>query len=202
MKVTSAITPFWGTAFALSNSPQNAGRYTFAAPYDQSFLEGYSVIKHIGGCGPYSNRQSYGIGRDPPDGCAVDQVIMIRRHGERYPQAVDGAKMKRGLTKLQDSNITDWRGDLRFLPDWEFYVTDEGLYELETDTGPYSGLLTTYKHGSEYRTRYGHLWDQSKNTTIPMWTAEFERVVQTARKFGMYMYMLSARTSYQAPIRR
>lgn len=167
-----------------ANRPGNTGRYTFAVPYDQSFLEGYSILKHVGGLGPYANRASYGVGRDPPDGCAVDQVIMIRRHGERYPQGTDAAAIKSGLSKLDEANITHWRGDLSFLSDWEFFIPDDGLYGLETDTGPYNGLLTSYKHGAEYRVRYGHLWDQSSNKTVPMWTGEFERVIQTARKFG------------------
>jgi acid phosphatase len=62
-------------------------------------------------------------------------------------------------------------------------VTDPGYYELETETGPYNGLLTTYKHGAEYRVRYGHLWDQISGKTVPMWTSGFE---QTARNFGMW----------------
>lgn len=168
-----------------SNRPDFASRFTFAAPYDQSFLEGYSILKHVGGLGPYSNRMSYGIDRDPPDGCAVDQVIMIRRHGERYPQGSDGVKIEAALDKLYSSKITEWKGDLTFLNSWEYFVDSEGLYGLETESGPYNGLLTSYKHGAEYRVRYGHLWDRSSNKTVPMWTSEFERVVQTARKFGM-----------------
>lgn len=167
-----------------SNRPSYIGRDTFAAPYDQSFQEGYSILKHIGGLGPYSNRMSFGIGRDPPDSCAVDQVIMIRRHGERYPQGSDAGKINAALDKLYSPGKTDWKGDLTFLNWWKYYVDSEGLYGLETETGPYNGLLTTYKHGAEYRVRYGHLWDQKHNKTVPMWTSEFERVVQTARKFG------------------
>ena len=168
-----------------SNRPDYARRYPFAAPYDQSFMEGYSILKHVGGLGPYSNRMSYGIGRDPPDSCVVDQVIMIRRHGERYPQGSDGVKIEAALDKLYSFKIREWKGDLTFLNSWEYFVDSEGLYGLETESGPYNGLLGTYRHGAEYRVRYGHLWDQNSNKTVPMWTSEFERVVQTARKFGM-----------------
>ncbi|KAJ5122353.1 3-phytase B [Penicillium atrosanguineum] len=167
-----------------SNRPDYAGRFTFAAPYDQSFLEGYSILKHIGGLGPYSNRMPYGIGRDPPESCAVDQVIMIRRHGERYPQGSDGEYIEATLKKLYGFDVENWKGDLTFLNWWQYYMDSEGLYGLETESGPYNGLLTTYKHGAEYRVRYGHLWDQSSDKIVPMWTSGFERVVQTARKFG------------------
>ncbi|KAJ5613842.1 3-phytase B [Penicillium herquei] len=171
-------------AASYSNRPGYVSRIPFAAPYDQSFLEGYSVLKHIGGLGPYSNRMSFGIGRDPPDACTVDQVIMIRRHGERYPQSSDAESVEATLEKLYGSGIDTWKGDLTFLNWWTYYVDDEGLYGLETETGPYNGLLTTYKHGAEYRVRYGHLWDQDPGKKIPMWTSEYERVIQTARKFG------------------
>lgn len=171
-------------AASYSNRPDYTGRFPFAAPYDQSFMEGYSVLKHIGGLGPYSNRMSYGIGRDPPETCAVDQVIMIRRHGERYPQGSDEKDIEAVLEKLYGLDVEYWKGDLTFLNWWQYYMDSKGLYGLETESGPYNGLLTTYKHGAEYRVRYGHLWDQDPGKTIPMWTSGFERVVQTARKFG------------------
>jgi acid phosphatase len=43
---------------------------------------------------------SFGIGRGAPEYCAIDQVIMIRRHGERYPQASDAAGIEDVLEKL------------------------------------------------------------------------------------------------------
>ena len=179
------VLPLVGAAL-VANSPGTATRYTFAAPYDQSFLEGYSILKHVGGLGPYSNRVANGVGRDPPDGCAVDQVIMLRRHGERYPQAKNGPPIKGTLAKMRTSNTT-YTGDLSFFPGWNFYIPDDGLYEMETESGPYNGLLTSYKHGAEYKVRYGHLWNASSSDPIPVWTGEFERVVQTARKFGMQL---------------
>jgi acid phosphatase len=147
-------------------------------------MEGYSVLKHIGGLGPYSNRISYGIGRDPPETCVVDQVIMVKRHGERYPQGADGKEIEAVLEKLYGLDLEVWKGDLNFLNWWQYFVDSEGLYGLETESGPYNGLLTTFKHGAEYRVRYGHLWDQDSDKIVPMWTSGFERVVQTARKFG------------------
>ena len=173
------------TASALtSNLPRDTGRYTFAAPYDQSFQDGYSILKHIGSLGPYANRVSYGVGRDPPASCAVDQVIMIRRHGERYPQPGDRKGLEGAVQRLYQSGITEWKGDLSFLNTWKWFVEYDGLYGLETNSGPYSGLLTSYKHGAEYRVRYGHLWNQKAGSVTPMWTSDYERVIQTARKFG------------------
>lgn len=178
-----ALAATTGTVSALRNSPDHASRYTFAAPYDQSFGEGYSVLKHIGSLGPYVNHVSYGVGRDPPDGCSVDQVIMLRRHGERYPQSSDRKPINAVLDRLYSSKVTQWRDDLQFLNTWKWQVPDS-IYGLETASGPYNGLLTTYKHGSEYRVRYGHLFDPNSSKKVPMWSARYERVTETARKFG------------------
>lgn len=172
------------------NKPGSSGRYPMNAPYDQSFQDGYSILKHLGGYGPYVNRAAYGIGRDPPEGCAVDQVMMLRRHGERYPLVGDSENMLKTLEKLYGSKVSSWSDDLEFLNRWQFFIPDLGYVELESEAGPYSGLLGSYKHGAEYRVRYGHLWDQKPNSTVPMFTSDYERVIQTARKFGVYLATL------------
>ncbi|ORY55618.1 phytase B [Pseudomassariella vexata] len=169
------------------NKPSYIDRYPGAKPFDQSFLEGYSILKHLGGQGPYSNRRSYGIGRDPPDGCAVDQVIMLRRHGERYPEPAVAAVFNDVLAKVYASNLTNggaFGGSLEFLNRWETFMPNEGYWALESYSGPYAGLLEAYGHGVEYRIRYGHLWDQEPGVMVPMFTSSYERIVQTARKFG------------------
>lgn len=168
------------------NKAGSSGLYTINPPYDQSFQEGYSILKHVGHLGPYSNRASFGIGRDPPGGCVVDQVLMLRRHGERFPLTEDTDNMIKALRKMHGSVDGAWRDDLEFLNRWEFYIPDLGYVGLETQSGPYNGLLGSYKLGAKYRVRYGHLFNQNANTTVPIFTAEFERVIQTARKFGRY----------------
>lgn len=172
----------WAAA-ATPNKPGSEVRNPFAVPYGTSFLEGYSPLKHVGGFGPYSNRRSYGIGRDPPAGCQVDQVHMIRRHGARYPVGDDIENMLETLNKMK-SQVQTFKDDLAFLNNWEFYVPDLGLAGLETYSGPYNGLLTAYMNGVDYRVRYGHLWNASDPAMVPMWSSGSQRVLQTARKFG------------------
>lgn len=154
---------------------------THEKQFSQQFRDNYSILKHYGGNGPYSERRSNGISRDPPASCAVDQVIMIKRHGERYPTPSLGAGIETTLSKLHDSNIT-YQGDLAFFNDWSYYVPNKCWYNAETSTGPYAGLLDGYNHGTEYRERYGHLWDGE--SVIPLWSSGYGRVIETARKFG------------------
>ena len=65
-------------------SALSASAYTYTASdprahrvekqFSQEFNDGYNVLKHYGGNGPYSTRPTYGIERDTPSGCEVDQV--------------------------------------------------------------------------------------------------------------------------------
>ncbi|CAK7203113.1 acid phosphatase pho5 [Sporothrix eucalyptigena] len=177
-----------GASLASAQTPNRPGtqnRYPFAKPYDQSFLDGYSVLKHVGGQGPYSNRQSYGIGRDPPDQCTVDQVIMLKRHGERWPDPGPAANFKVSLNKIYNTNTTKFTGSLEFLNRWQYFIPGGRYIALESYNGPYAGLLDGYRHGAEYGVRYGHLWDPTAvNLTIPMFSSGYERILTTARKFG------------------
>lgn len=150
--------------------------------FSQEFSEGYSILKHYGGNGPYSERRSYGISRDPPESCAVDQVIMIKRHGERYPSPSMGEDIEASLAKVYGAGITEWKGDLTFLDDWTYYVPDKCWYNAETYSGPYAGLLDGYQHGADYRDRYGDLWNDE--SIVPMFSSGYSRVINTARKFG------------------
>ena len=186
----AAVITVLAGAMAAAYTPNKQGsqyRYPFAQPYDQSFLDGYSILKHLGGQGPYSNRRSYGIARDPPDGCTVDQVIMLKRHGERWPEAGPAARFTASLDKIYAA-ATDsktFAGALEFLNRWTYFVPEGRYVALETFNGPYAGLLEAYKHGADYGVRYGHLWDPTAaNMTIPMFTSGYERIAMTARQFG------------------
>ncbi|KAJ5094034.1 hypothetical protein N7456_009895 [Penicillium angulare] len=166
------------TAVAYGDSVQKSAT---EKQFSQEFPEGYSFLKHIGGNGPYSERRSYGISRDPPDSCAVDQVIMIKRHGERYPLASTGESIETSLAKLYGAGVTEWKGDLAFLDEWKYYVSNKCWYEAETYSGPYAGLLDAYHHGATYRDRYGDLWN---GDVTPFFSSGYSRVINTARKFG------------------
>ncbi|OJJ50272.1 hypothetical protein ASPZODRAFT_128896 [Penicilliopsis zonata CBS 506.65] len=152
--------------------------------FSQEFRDGFSILKHYGGDGPYSQRESFGISRDPPASCQVDQVIMIKRHGERYPSAGTGADIEEVLEKLYASGITEWKDDLTFFNDWSYYVPNTCYYEAETFTGPYAGLADGLSHGMDYGQRYGHLLTGYNGSVVPIFSSGYERVINTARKFG------------------
>lgn len=148
----------------------------------QKSLDGFNILKYLGGYGPYVDRESLGISRDPPQGCEIDQVVMAHRHGARFPDSSSGEDFENTIQKLEKADIPQNHGSLSFFKDWDYFVEDRGFYGLETFTGPYAGLLDAYQRGTEYRERYGHLWD--KQSKVAMFSSGTERIVQTARKFG------------------
>jgi acid phosphatase len=183
--ISFAVTAILACAAPISASSARNARNSplyVEKQFSQSFLDGYNTLKHVGGNGPYSDRSSFGIDRDPPAGCTVDQVIMIHRHGERYPVAGTGAAIEGTLAKIYGAKISNYEGDLAFFKDWEYFVPESSYYELETFSGPYAGLLDAYNRGTQYRARYGHLWDGK--SVVPIFSSDFERVIETARKFG------------------
>lgn len=114
--------------------------------FSQEFRDKFSVLRHYGGNGPWSEGVSYGIERDTPSGCAVDQVIMIHRHGERYPDPGPRSDMLALLDKILAANITEFKGDLTFLNSWTSYLSDYCLSGRESFSGAYAGLLSTHSH--------------------------------------------------------
>ncbi|GLB03195.1 acid phosphatase pho5 [Aspergillus tubingensis] len=178
-RLCAALVCLWSipATTALSSS------YTFSdSLISQQVLDGENFLKYDGVRGPYVDRISYGISRDPPAQCSVDQVIMVKRHGERYPTSGEGTSIEQALKKVNDSIAGNYSGgDLAFLSNWTYFVPSD-CYEAETSTGPYAGLTDAYNHGKAYRQRYGNLYNES--TILPLFTADFQRIISTAQNFG------------------
>lgn len=150
--------------------------------FSQEFLDNFNILKYHGGNGPYSDRRSYGISRETPDSCTVDQVVMLMRHGERYPDTDTGKQIEKALNKVKNS-IKDYStGDFAFLKHWTYYVPNECAYAAETYSGPYAGLTDAYHRGTIYRELYGHLWNG--HSILPIFSSGWQRVITTARHFG------------------
>ncbi|KAI5288566.1 acid phosphatase pho5, partial [Ascosphaera aggregata] len=160
----------------LYQKPMNGERVS------QQFTDDFNILKYTGGRGPYIDRRSAGVSRETPDQCTVDQIVMLMRHGERYPEAEDANKIDAALAKVNQSDKKNFKGKYEFLNDWESWITNHCELQAETATGPYSGLESAYHRGSVYRARYGHLLNTDKVT--PFWTSGYSRVINTARKFG------------------
>ncbi|CAK9441444.1 uncharacterized protein LODBEIA_P53120 [Lodderomyces beijingensis] len=152
----------------------------------QASVEQFNVINFLGGSAPYKQRSGVGISTDVPETCSVEQVQMISRHGERYPSKGDGVAFRKVLDKLQQYG-KNFKGDLSFLNTYEYFVSDDELYEKETSPqnseGPYAGTSDALRHGAYFRARYKDLFANA-NATLPVFTTNSGRVYQTAQYFA------------------
>lgn len=150
---------------------------TGSKPYSREALDMFNLLKHQGGGGPYSAHPGYGINRDVPEQCTVEQVQIFLRHGERFPTVSLGEHNSEFLSQVKAKNLTA-KNDLHFLNSYESPSLNTEFYELESTKGPYSGYASMFQAGADIRDRYGHLWNE--NLTLPFFTASQERIVVSA----------------------
>jgi acid phosphatase len=166
------------SSFGLTAIIQNSEHQRYIS---QTSNEANNILKYLGGNGPYIEKPGHGISRDPPEGCRVDQVISMLRHGERFPQAGEKEPIETSLNKVREANVGH-SGPLGFLPKWKYFGEDPAVYEQISYSGPYAGNLDIFRRGADYRARYDHLWD--KKSMVPIFTGNYERCIDAARTFG------------------
>ncbi|KAI4281681.1 MAG: hypothetical protein L6R38_003499 [Xanthoria sp. 2 TBL-2021] len=147
----------------------------------------WDILYHLGGNGPWIKKID-GIvagGIHAPEGCEVEQVHMLSRHGERYPTSNAGGRMLTLLQRIKDSNIT-LKGDLDFVNDWQYFSLEPSAeHDQLTNTGPYAGTLSSFAAGTRLRTRYLHLLISIPNSrSTNFWASDCNRVIETARYFA------------------
>ena len=110
---------------------------------------------------------------------------MLSRHGERFPTQNKG-KLFEDIMEVFHNYSQPFQGDLAFLNDYTYFVSDKSNYEKETtpanSNGPYAGVVDAYRHGAYFRTRYGSLY--SSNQTLPVFTSNSGRCYETSRYFA------------------
>ncbi|KAI0711023.1 phytase [Cerioporus squamosus] len=96
----------------------------------------------------YSPYFAAGTYHAPPDGCLVDQVNLIQRHGARFPTSGAAARIETALSKLQSATeITDPLLD--FVKNY--------TYELGQDNLVPFGAAQSYEAGRVAFERYSHI---------------------------------------------
>lgn len=162
----------------------NQSIFQDVATPQQAATDQYSVINFLGGSAPYKQGSRYGISTDIPEQCTVEQVQMISRHGERFPSKGDGATFDK-IMNVFKSYGKDFKGDLSFLNDYEYFVTNKEYYEKETSPtnseGTFAGTTTALRHGAYFRQRYSTLYSGGNFTVF---TTNSGRCYQTANYFA------------------
>lgn len=145
---------------------------------------GWQLFCHLGGNGPWIEKETeHGSVDDTlPQGCVVDQVNMMSRHGERFPTRNAGKRHFELLDKLEAPDV-ELSGSLEFLGKWTYFTSPEDpAFENLTSSGPYAGTEQAENTGRRFRERYHHLVPADRE--VRFWTCSSGRDVETARFFA------------------
>lgn len=165
-----------------------AGQNIFAdvATPQQAATAQYNIINFLGGAAPYVQHPGFGISPDVPSQCTLEQVHLLSRHGERYPSTGTGKALEAIMTKFKNYNET-FVGELAFLNDYTFFISDNALLEKETtpfnSQGPYAGTTDAMRHGMSFRNKYKSLFNATEES-LKVFTSNSGRVHKTAQYFA------------------
>ncbi|RDW89305.1 acid phosphatase-like protein [Coleophoma cylindrospora] len=135
-------------------------------------------LEWLGANSPYfAGPNVHGISRDVPEGCVVDQVAIVSRHGSRFPDS--GAYAQWTTLQAKIANATfEASGSLAFLETWKPVLTNPSAQMSQESP---TGYKEAYDLGYTVRTRYPDLYQYG--SPFISWANLYPRVVQTARNF-------------------
>lgn len=155
-----------------------------AQPHGKGAAEDkFDITQYWGNLSPWYSLRSadYGLpDASPlaPAGCEVTQMLLLYRHGARYPTS--GAAPATFAQKIVNATKTGLSvsGELTFLADWTYKLGAELLTPF--------GRSQNFLLGVEYRELYGHLLNNfTEAKTLPVFrTQSQDRMVKTAENFA------------------
>ncbi|OAL24479.1 hypothetical protein AYO20_10637 [Fonsecaea nubica] len=155
-----------------------------AQPQGSNSSSKVDITRFWGNLSPWYSLSSadYGLPKASPlipDGCSINQVHLLYRHGARYPTG--GAAPATFASKL--ANATKGAGfqvsgDLAFLADWSYKLGAELLTPF--------GRSQNFLLGLSYRQLYGELLNNfTAQGALPVFRTESQdRMVKTAENFA------------------
>ncbi|KAJ3572340.1 hypothetical protein NP233_g3140 [Leucocoprinus birnbaumii] len=117
-----------------------------------------------------------------PQDCDVEQVNILHRHGERFPELSDQKEIVQALDKYQKSKSYH-APELKFL--------DTYSYDLEVESLVRLGAEQSWMSGATAFERYANLFDQDNLPFLRVSVSD--RVIMTARNWSEGTLDLSAR---------
>jgi hypothetical protein len=92
----------------------------------------FDVLSYLGNYSPMKSVHSFGLpGASPlvPDGCGLNQVHLLHRHGARYPTTggIGPAAFAAKIHSSASGNGFSAKGDLEFLNTWTYKLGAEIL---------------------------------------------------------------------------
>ncbi|CCL99560.1 uncharacterized protein FIBRA_01578 [Fibroporia radiculosa] len=161
-------TPTGAEPEAIATAPAaslNFDTYPVIVPSSQYTTSGpaFNPMYHWGNLGPwYSVGGAFGLPNTSPqipDGCELEQVHLLFRHGARYPTAGEAPSvLAAALHKVAQTTGFTASGPLEFLNTWTYTLGQELLTPF--------GREQPFQLGVGFRVKYGRLLD--KFTSIPV----------------------------------
>jgi hypothetical protein len=87
----------------------------------------WNILYHLGGDGPWVQKIANVVEGEtvsPPEGCEVEQVHVLSRHGERFPTDAKGEEFRKIIDKMKSGQP---KGALAFIREWQHFVTGKSL---------------------------------------------------------------------------
>lgn len=179
-------TPTGNEAEAIQTVPalaQNTGYYPLLNPGAKD-NKNTNLPRLWGNLSPWFSVPSHGLPKASPqipDGCKLNQVHLLHRHGARYPTT--GAPPSAFATKVHAAvtNGTGFTatGPLSFLNTWKYQLGAELLTPF--------GREQLFNLGVGFRVKYGELL--TNFTQLPVWrTTSEDRMIKSALNFAAGFY--------------
>lgn len=145
---------------------------------------GFDITKYWGNLSPWYSLRSadYGLPNASPlapAGCTITQMLLLYRHGARYPtsSALPATFAQKLYNATRNGTVT-FSGELAFLGDWTYKLGAELLTPF--------GRSQNFMLGVQSRELYGHLLNNfTAAGQIPVFrTQSQDRMVKTAENFA------------------
>lgn len=130
----------------------------------------FNIIKHWGNLSPYHSVKSHGLPESSqviPDGCTLDEMHWLQRHGARYPTSSPGGPAGLAM-RLQAAKGWSAEDDLAFLNEWNYKLGAELLTPF--------GRAQLYNLGAAARIKYGYLLERMEGRK-PVFRTESQEYV-------------------------
>ncbi|KAG1757693.1 histidine phosphatase superfamily [Suillus lakei] len=139
----------------------------------------FNVMRHWGNLSPMYSVESFGLpDASPviPEGCGLNAVHLLMRHGARYPTSDSGpSKFAAKIHSAASKDGFSVTGDLEFLATW--------TYELGAEILTPFGRDSLFSNGVAFRYRYGKLLNAF--TDLPVFrTTSQDRMLDSALNFA------------------
>ena len=142
----------------------------------------FDITKYWGNLSPWYSVSSadYGLPDTSPlipDGCTINQVHLLYRHGARYPTTGSAPSTFAGkLANATKAGGFSTSGELAFLSNWTYKLGAELLTPF--------GRSQNFQLGVAYRQLYGELLNNFTDTIPVFRTQSQDRMVKTAQNFA------------------